>query len=152
MKKISQTSRDKRRTRLPRSSRAGFTLVEMLIVFALIATIGGLAIGALGGMFGQAEEDAAKQFVNNSLEAPLLQFKIHMGSYPTTEQGIPALLAAPSDRASRWRGPYIRKMPEDPWGNPYQYRFPGTHNPGSYDLWSNGPDGVESSDDIGNWE
>jgi len=63
------------------------------------------------------------------------------------------LIAAPSNRADRWRGPYLQenRMPEDPWKRPYQYRYPGVRNKTGYDVFSFGPDGVESEDDIGNW-
>lgn len=131
---------------------AGFSLVEILTVLALIAVLGGLIVGAFGGILGGGQEAAAQQFVNQSLEAPLLKYKIDLGSYPTTDQGLNALKSAPGDKAARWKGPYIDKSLEDPWGNPYQYRYPGTKNQGKYDLWSFGPDGVESADDIGNWD
>jgi len=134
------------------ASSHGFSLVEMLIVIALIAIVGTLVVGRLGNFFGQGQEAAARQFVNSSLDAPLMQYRIHMGSYPTTEEGLQALLTAPAGKGSKWKGPYIERMPEDPWGKPYQYRFPGTHNSGGFDLWSFGPDGVESGDDIGNWD
>lgn len=132
--------------------KAGFSLVEMLIVIALIAIIGTLLIGRIGNLFGGAQEDVAKQFVENSLKAPLLKFRIDTGSYPTTEQGISALLEKPGD-SSKWKGPYIERIPTDPWGEEYQYRYPGKQNSDGYDLWSKGPDKSSgTSDDIGNWE
>lgn len=134
-----------------RNPRSGFSLVEMLIVIALIAIIGTLLIGRIGNLFGSSQEDVARQFVQNSLTAPLLKYRIDVGSYPSTEEGIAALLNAPAGKANRWRGPYIDRIPEDPWGNPYQYRFPGTHNRDGYDLWSFGPDGSGDSSVIGNW-
>lgn len=137
----------------PLRSRAGFSLVEMLIVIALIAVIGTLTIGKLGNIFGGAQEDVAQQFVRNSLSAPLLKYRIDTGSYPGTEQGLQSLVAAPNGvKAGKWKGPYIERLQDDPWGKPYQYRFPGVKNVGGYDVWSFGPDGVESGDDIGNWE
>lgn len=133
--------------------RRGFSLVEMLIVIALIAVIGTLVVGQLGNFFGGAQEDVAKQFVNNALKAPLMKYRIDNGSYPTTaDGGLNALLAQPASKAGKWKGPYIDNLPTDPWGNPYQYRFPGTKNPGGYDLWSFGPGGEGSEADlIGNW-
>lgn len=133
-------------------NRRGFSLIEMLIVLGIIALIAGFVVGNLGGIFGGAQVDTAKTFVESSLEAPLMQYKLHTGSYPSTAEGISALLSAPTSKATKWRGPYIKQIPEDPWGNPYQYRFPGTKNTGSYDLYSWGPDGTESADDIGNWK
>lgn len=144
-----------RERRRPRSLRStgGFSLIEILISLALLAALTGLVIAGFGGVLGRGQEDVAKQFVESSLETPLIRYRIDTGSYPTTEEGIAALLTAPSDKASRWRGPYIEEMPIDPWGNPYHYRFPGTQNPAKYDLWSYGPNGVEGGgDDIGNWE
>ena len=89
-----------------------------------------------------------------TMQAPLAGYKIHMGDYPTTAQGLQALSTAPADKAERWRGPYLQenKIPTDPWGEPYQYRYPGVKNKDRYDLWSKGPDKTaDTADDIGNW-
>lgn len=138
---------------LSRQPTSGFSLVEMLIVIALIAIVGTLLIGRIGNLFGGAQEDVAEQFVNQALKAPLLKYRIDTGSYPSTEQGLEALLNKPSGvSAEKWGGPYIEKLPEDPWNNPYQYKYPGTRNPDGYDLWSKGPDPASDADDIGNWE
>jgi general secretion pathway protein G len=138
-----------------RGRRSAFTLLEMLIVMALIALLAGLVVAKFTGVLDDAEKQTAEQFVNQSLKVPLVNYRIHMGGYPTTAQGLQALLTAPEGGSSRWKGPYIDvkggKVPEDPWKHPYQYRFPGTKNPASYDIYSLGPDGVESADDIGNW-
>jgi general secretion pathway protein G len=77
-----------------------------------------------------------------------------VGNFPTTEQGLDALIKAPAGKEQRWKGPYIKEKAIDPWGNPYKYQFPGTRNVSgqrSYDIWSLGEDGTESNDDIGNW-
>lgn len=135
-----------------RRLKAGFSLVEMLIVIALIAVVGTLLIGRIGSLFGGAQEDVAKQFVDQALKAPLLKYRIDTGSYPTNEDGgINALLNAPPSKQAKWKGPYIEKLPEDPWGRPYEYKYPGTKNPDGYDLWSLGPDPQSESDNIGNW-
>jgi general secretion pathway protein G len=140
---------------LRRSRRAAFTLFEILIVVALIALLAGVAITNVDRIFGQNQESIARIFVNETLKVPLTQYKIHMGSFPTTEEGLQALLTPPANRADRWRGPYLdtpgNRLPLDPWGNPYQYRYPGTRNQDKPDIWSWGPDGRESDDDIGNW-
>lgn len=83
-----------------------------------------------------------------------MRYKIDNGAFPTTAEGLRALRVAPAaaSAASTWNGPYIEHEAIDPWGNPYQYRCPGLHHPERYDIWSLGPDGVESDDDIGNWE
>jgi len=147
------------RTRLLRARlrhrKDGFSLIEILIVIALIAMLATLVIGNFTGILGGQEIKTTEEFVNNSLQAPMVAYKLDMGSYPSTEQGLQALVKPPSENANRWRGPYIKSLPEDPWGNPYQYRYPGSKNingPRGYDVWSLGPDGVESGDDIGNWE
>lgn len=126
--------------------------MEMLIVIALIAIIGTLTITQIGKMFGGAEEDVAQQFVNNALKAPLLKYRIDCGSYPTSaDGGLVALLNQPSSKQGKWKGPYIEKLPDDPWGNPYQYKYPGSRNQDGYDLWSTGPDPQSEDDNIGNW-
>ena len=136
----------------PVARKSGFSLVEMLIVIALIAIIGTLTITQIGKMFGGAEEDVAQQFVNNALKAPLLKYRIDCGSYPTSaDGGLVALLNQPSSKQGKWKGPYIEKLPDDPWGNPYQYKYPGSRNPNGYDLWSTGPDPQSEDDNIGNW-
>lgn len=125
----------------------GFSLIEILIALALLAALAGLVIAGFGGVLDKGQEDVAKRFVETSLETPLTRYRIDVGTYPTTEQGLQALMKAPSDRASRWRGPYIEREPIDPWGNPYKYRYPGQHNAAKYDIWTVSPDGKE----IGNW-
>ena len=87
-----------------------------------------------------------------NLSSPLTNSMLVVTQRPN--KGIKALLQAPSGKEGKWQGHYIDDLPEDPWGNPYQYRFPGTKNinkSSGYDIWSLGQDGVESADDIGNW-
>jgi len=79
-----------------------------------------------------------------------------VGDYPSTAEGLQALVTAPAGKADRWRGPYVvgdkTKIFTDPWGTPYQYRYPGIHNKNKPDVWSKGPDGRNgTADDIGNW-
>ena len=135
-------------------SRIGFSLIEILIVLALIALLAGVVVTNFTGIFGGAQDDVAETFVDNSLDPALLAFYVHTRRYPSTSEGIKALIKPPSKDVGRWKGPYIdsNSIPLDPWGNPYQYRFPGTKNKEGYDLFSMGEDGVESSDDIGNWD
>lgn len=136
--------------------RAGFTLIEMLVVLAIIGMLLTLGLNQFGGILQNSKESVVRVFVNESIKASLLSYQIHVGTYPSTQEGLQALVSPPASRKERWRGPYYDppggQIPADPWGNPYQYRFPGTKNPPSkYDLFSFGPDGVESDDDIGNW-
>ena len=126
--------------------------MEILIVIALIAAIMTLVVPQLGKFFGGAQEDVAKQYVENALKAPILKYRIDTGSYPTMEDGgLMALLNQPASKQGKWKGPYIEKLPEDPWGNTYQYKYPGTKNPEGYDLWSLGPNSQAEDDNIGNW-
>ena len=139
--------------RRPRMLRAdGFTLLEILVVVGILALLATFVVTNFPRIFGGAKEDLARSFVRSELDLVLLNFRMHTGSYPTTQEGIQALYTAPPSRAAKWRGPYITRIPIDPWGTPYKYRYPGTKNADGYDLFSYGPDKVESADDIGNWE
>ncbi|HCJ11848.1 MAG: type II secretion system protein GspG [Verrucomicrobia bacterium GWF2_51_19] len=133
------------------SNTRGMSLIEILIVLALIAVIATLVITNVQGLFSGGQEDVARLWVNESIETPLAAYRIHVGTYPSTDEGLQALVTAPEGKEDRWRGPYLKKMPVDPWKNPYQYRFPGEKNKTKYDVWSRGPDGIDSDDDIGNW-
>jgi len=138
-----------------RKRKAGFSLIEILIVIALIAILVTVTIGNLDNIFGGQQEKVAGIFVNQTAKIGLQAYKLDVGNYPSTEEGISALVKAPSGKEARWKGPYLEEVPLDPWGNPYQYRFPGTKNINAargYDIWSLGPDGAESGDDIGNWK
>ena len=102
-----------------------------------------------------AKVSAAKAHVAE-LESALERFYVHMDRYPTTEKGLKVLgRCAGGDDEQKWRGPYIKQLRNDPWGNPYQYRIPGTHHPSSFDIWSRGADGADGGEgegaDIGNW-
>jgi general secretion pathway protein G len=131
-----------------------FTLLEILVVLGIIALLAGLVVTNVGHIFDTSQTDVARLFVKQSMQAPLNVYKIHMGDYPTTAEGLQALITPPAKNAERWRGPYLTdsKIPTDPWGEPYQYRYPGVKNKGGYDLWSKGPDKTDGTeDDIGNW-
>lgn len=135
---------------------SAFTLLEILVVLAIIGLLAGLAITNSDKIFGQSQEAVAKIFVRDSLKTSLVRYRIDLGDYPSTAEGMAALLAAPAGKAERWRGPYIdapgNRAPTDPWLEPYQYRYPGEKNKGGYDLFSKGPDKTEGTeDDIGNW-
>ena len=134
------------------ASRA-FTVLEIMVVIAIIGMLVGLTVANLDKLLGDSKVDVAGFFVKTSVKIPLQQYSMHMGDYPTTAEGLQALIAAPGNKADRWRGPYLQenKIPEDPWKRPYQYRCPGTRNKNGYDVFSFGPDGVENENDIGNW-
>ena len=134
----------------------GFTLLEILVVLAIIGLLVGLVVTNTDKIFGQSQEAVARIFVRDSLKTPLVRYRIDLGDYPATAEGLAALVAAPGNAAEKWRGPYLDvsggKLPVDPWGQPYEYRYPGVKNAGGYDLYSKGPDRVaETADDIGNW-
>lgn len=144
------------RTRARIRARAGFTLIEILVVIAVIAVLATLVAPEVFRHLGSARESTAKSQVE-MLGAALDAYRLDLGRYPTTEEGLAALRVAPAGAGARWRGPYMRKdIPADPWGNAYQFRGPGQVNPTGYDLLSLGadgkPDGQGEDADIRSWE
>jgi general secretion pathway protein G len=140
--------------RAPRAE-GGFTLLEILLALGILAMLVALAVTNIGKTLGNAQDSVAKTFVRESMKTPLTAYRLSVGDYPSTEEGLQALVTAPENKQG-WRGPYVDspggKIPLDPWGEPYQYRYPGTHNKDGYDLWSKGPDKTDGTDDdIGNW-
>ncbi|MCH8686345.1 type II secretion system major pseudopilin GspG [Pedomonas mirosovicensis] len=138
-----------------RSREAGFTLVELMVVIVIIGLLATVvAINVLPSQ-DRAMVEKAKADIS-LLEQGLEMFRLEALRYPTTEEGLEALVTPPENaRGNRAEGEgYIRRLPEDPWGNPYQYIYPGEH--GRFDVYSLGADGRpggEGSDaDIGNWE
>lgn len=129
----------------------GFTLIEILIAIALVAIIAGILITNYTGMLSSGSEEVARIWVKQ-IDLPLIKYRIDTGNYPTTEEGLAALLVMPQGKSKGWHGPYIKEIPNDPWRRPYQYRFPGQHNPAGYDVWSWGPAGEGSGNEIGNWK
>ena len=138
MKKISEIRIE---NNIPNTSK-GFTLVEILIVLALIGIVAGLAMSNLGEIFGGGQEKAAKTWVNSTGEAYVTSYFAMVGEYPknlndlrTPPNGVPPFVKRASDL-------------NDPWGKPYVYQYPGTRNPGSFDLSTTTPAGQV----IGNWD
>jgi general secretion pathway protein G len=152
----------KRVCRLPdgkfRCARGGFTLIELLVVIVIIGVLAGVVGPRLFGKTDQAKVVAAKQQIE-ALSLALDSYQLDNGVFPTTQQGLKALVEKPSGKpeAKNWRGPYLKKkeIPSDPWGNPYEYSSPGKHNNEQYDLLSRGKDGKEGGEgdnaDITNW-
>jgi len=132
----------------------GFSLIEIMIVVVILGILAATIIPQFMGTTTEAKVGAAKSNIAE-LESALERFNIHMDRHPTTEEGLKVLLQAPSGDESKWRGPYIKILRPDPWGNPFQYRRPGSHHPTSFDLWSRGADNAEGGEgdnaDIGNW-
>jgi general secretion pathway protein G len=138
-----------------RNQSKGFTLVEIMVVVVIIGILAATIIPQFIGTTQDAKISAAKAQVAE-LESAIERFYVQMDRYPTAEEGLKVLVDLPAgDDAQKWRGPYIKQLRNDPWGNPYQYIAPGTHHPASYDIWSRGKDGVDGGEgenaDIGNW-
>jgi general secretion pathway protein G len=134
--------------------QSGMTMMELLAVLVII----GVVMGVVGGkFFGQAEEAKRKaaKIEINQIGQSLDLFKLEVGRYPTTSEGLQALIVAPAG-VTNWNGPYWKSgtVPTDPWKNEYKYAAPGQH--GAYDIVSMGPDGKEGGDgpdrDITSWD
>ena len=128
---------------LPRASR-GMTLIEILVVLVLIGIVLGIVGGNFIGRGEKAKADAAKIEISQIGQA-LDLYKLEIGRYPTSSEGLQALITAPASTAN-WNGPYWKKsqLPKDPWGNEYRYTSPGQK--GAYDILSLGADGKEGGD------
>ena len=129
----------------------GYTLMELLIVITIIGVLLGIAVVNLRGTPDEARIASAKQEIR-TMELAMDMYRMHNAAYPSTEQGIKALVEKPAE-ARKWQsGGYLKSksVPNDPWSNPYKYLNPGTHG-SEVDIYSLGPDGRESEDDIGNW-
>jgi general secretion pathway protein G len=133
------------------SRRSGFTLVEMLLVLVILATLAAIVIPKMAGRSQQAKVTAAQSQIN-SFELALDAFEVDNGYYPKTG-ALDELVDQPAN-TPHWQGPYLKKgIPLDPWGNPYTYEYPGKHNVNGYDIMSMGPDGrAGTDDDIVNWD
>jgi general secretion pathway protein G len=131
-----------------RSRRSAFTLMEIMLVVMIIALLAGLAIFQLGDVFGTAQGAAAKANMN-AYKTALLSYRGAVGTYPSSGQGLAALVTRPADGADRWRGPYMEKLDKDPWGSDYGYVCPGIKRPNAYDIFSAGPDKqLNTADDV----
>jgi len=135
------------------SNRQGFTLVELLVVMAIIALLAALVAPKVFPKLGKGKTAAAQAQIELFGQA-LDQYRLDTGHYPTTEQGLQSLVTNPG--VDKWQGPYLKKnvIPPDPWGKAYNYQNPGSH--GEYDLWSYGRDGTPGGEgedkDVTNWE
>lgn len=133
----------------------GFTLIELMLVVIIIGALAAMILPRLAGRSEQARVAIAKSDINANIAIALDLYELDNGTYPTTEQGLKALMMSPSSSPTpvNWNGPYLKKEPKDPWGNLYKYAFPAVHNSrGDYDLYSLGLDGTEGEDDVVNWE
>jgi general secretion pathway protein G len=138
--------------------KRGFTLIELLVVIIVLGLLAALVGPRILGRVSEAKSATAKTQIE-LLETALDNYRLDTGSYPTGEQGLDALMKAPTREPVpiNWRGPYLKRdVPADPWGRPYIYKSPGEHNPTGYDLSTLGRDGQpggENEDaDIMNWK
>ena len=137
-------------------NKYGFTLIEIMLVVIILGVLVAMIAPNLFGRGEQARLAAARADIESNLATALDLYELDNGHYPTTDQGLKALNEKPSasPEPANWDGPYLKrkKNPLDPWGKEYQYTSPGVHNKEEYDLFSYGPDGIESDDDIVNWK
>ena len=131
-----------------RRGQTGFTLVEMLLVLVILATLAAIVYPKVMGRSEQARVTAAQTQIAN-FKTALDSFEVDNGYYPKGRNGLQDLIVQPRDAVS-WHGPYLENIPRDPWGNDYLYDCPGKHNPSSYDISSQGP--PNSQNPIGNWQ
>jgi len=133
-----------------------FTLVEILLVVVIIGILAAMVIPNLAGRGEEARIAATQADIDANLSIALDVYELDNGRYPTTEQGLKALVEKPTTAPvpDHWHGPYLKKkkIPTDAWGSEYVYVSPGVHNTEGYDLSSYGSDKVESKDDLVNWE
>ncbi len=135
-----------------RHARSGFTLVELLLVLVILATLAAIVVPKFAGRTEQARVTAAQTQIAN-FGVVLDAFEVDNGYYPKGKDGLVDLVQQPRD-TQNWRGPYLKSdIPLDPWGNAYVYECPGKHNDQGYDLCSGGPDGrTGTEDDLTNWD
>ena len=136
------------------NTESGFTLLELLVVLGIIAMLAGIVGPQVMKHMGESKTKAAKVQIED-LAATLDMYKLDLGSYPTSEEGLKALIESP-EGAKRWNGPYLSKskIPLDPWQNEYHYVSPGEH--GKFDLFTFGADNKEGGEgedqDIVSWQ
>lgn len=140
------------------SKRKGFTLIELMVVITILALLGGIVAPRVIGRLRQAKPQKAAMDIKN-ISTALDMYAADNGDYPTTEQGLEALIRKPTTppEPMNWNGPYVDPTDfKDPWGNKYIYVYPGTHEGYDFDLYSYGSDGKEGGSgdaaDITNWK
>ena len=131
--------------------RRAFTLIEVLLVLAILGVIAGLAVPRLMGRQNHANIDATRLTIKGVEQALKIYAIDHLGALPSSQSGLQALLTAPSSNSRHWRGPYLDSLPKDAWGRALTFTAPGKLHPQGYDIVSSGPDGLfGTADDISN--
>jgi general secretion pathway protein G len=128
----------------------GFTLIELLLVMVILAILAAVVVPKLVGRSDQAKIAAAKSDISN-LESALSTFEVDTGRFPSSDEGLGALLTAPGNVGANWHGPYVQHPPKDPWGQPYVYVYPGQHNPQGFDLYTTKGGQDTSGNELNNW-
>ena len=126
-----------------------FTLIELLLVTVILVVLASVVVPQFARRPDDARRAVAKVDIK-MLETALAAFQIDCGRFPTNDEGLAVLVKNPG--LDGWRGPYVKLVPNDPWGTPYIYQAPGTNLPDSFDLYSLGRDKQEGNDDIANWQ
>ena len=136
------------------TGQKGFTLIEILLVVMIIGALAVMVVPRLTGRGERALVTVAQVDISANIASALKLYELDNGTFPTTSQGLEALLEKPTAPPAprNWNGPYLEKKPVDPWGQPYQYASPGTHGNGPYDLYSYGPDKTNPDAWIANWK
>ena len=146
-----ETTRPTRRLRLRTHSPTGFTLIELLLVLVILGILAAVVVPKFTNTGNKARVAAARTDIS-TLESGIDRFELDAGRFPSNEEGLAVLVQQPTTQVKEWHGPYVKRIPNDPWGNPYVYRYPGQGNPQGFDLLSYGPNAQEGGgDDIDNW-
>lgn len=136
-----------------RNKRTGFTLIEVLLVLAILGAIMSMVVPKMLGRQNHANIDTTRVSLRGVEQALRLYALDHNGVYPAGNDGLSLLVQPPGSRDRRWKGPYLDREPVDAWGNSISYISPGKINTGGFDIVSPGPDQVlGTEDDIGNWD
>ena len=139
------------KNRIIRTRQQAFTLVEMLLVLVILATLAAIVYPKVVGRGEQARSTAAQTQIS-AFKTALDAFEVDNGYFPKGKNGLQDLVQKPRD-AQNWHGPYLDKIPQDPWNRDYIYESPGKNNANSYDLMSVGADGqAGNEDDVTNWQ